>query len=541
MTKRFITTCIFVAALGWFSAVVAGAADAPAAGGDTSAEKGDLVGPLFESPSGGIAFRPPVDCEQVTTGTPDEVATFVNDKTHWVLRCSSATLTRPVPLASHEDPFHQTKQEGMLELTLAKLKEQQPGAEILRSDILHVGKDGEISVGMIALRYSLGTDRRLTQQAIVAATDKLYYVLDLTSPARPVSLAADVEDPEERAAVETFSKVVDSLLLVDRGKIFDDQVARLIRTRALFVQWNSPHYLESRLVPEQWLRLLRDGKDIGYTYIVQELDTKEQIAGQDQIRIGIRSHTVPIEGMTVDAETWQSVTLDRKREYWTSIAIRKGKDEGSLREIGIGEQMLKPVALPQPKDSVMQVAPDNNMGQRGIELKERHTLTVKRIARQATGEPFVQEPPAWYIPQAIGQLLPQILDLKQQKTYMFATYISEPRPAIANRYIDVGPIEEVTLNGKKVTGVGVRDHIGLEGPVTTHYMDPISNQYLGSICKYVGPKKQEFLLVVVPTDADTLKKIWENADLSRPERPAEEPPQGQAPGASTGGTGTGAP
>ena len=48
----------------------------------------------------------------------------------------------------------------------------------------------------------------------------------------------------------------------------------------------TPERIKKTLIHEQWMRLLRDGKDVGYTYTVEEPDNS---AGRDGVKIGIRS------------------------------------------------------------------------------------------------------------------------------------------------------------------------------------------------------------------------------------------------------------
>jgi hypothetical protein len=56
--------------------------------------------------------------------------------------------------------------------------------------------------------------------------------------------------------------------------------------------------------------------------------------------------------------------------------------------------------------------------------------------------------------------------------------------------------------------IPIRDRIGLEGAVTTHYMSP-EGVFLGSV-------NEETKITYLPTDRATLMSIWKDADLSRP-------------------------
>src|SRR6185436_10246463 len=96
---------------------------------------------------------------------------------------------------------------------------------------------------------------------------------------------------------------------------------------------------------------------------------------------------------------------------------------------------------------------------------------------------------------------------KAEKQFMFATYASDQKEVI-RRFVDVGTEGEYMLAGKKIHAVAVRDRLGLEGSVTTHYVTP-EGEYLGSI----NPDSK---ITILPTDPATLQKMWKDVNLTRP-------------------------
>lgn len=90
---------------------------------------------------------------------------------------------------------------------------------------------------------------------------------------------------------------------------------------------------------------------------------------------------------------------------------------------------------------------------------------------------------------------------------MFATYVSDQKEVI-RRYVDVGKEGEYILAGKNIHAIPVRDRVGLEGSVTTHYVTP-EGEYLGSI-------NLDSKVTLLPTDAPTLQKMWKDVNLTRP-------------------------
>ena len=112
--------------------------------------------------------------------------------------------------------------------------------------------------------------------------------------------------------------------------------------------------------------------------------------------------------------------------------------------------------------------------------------------------------PRWYLPQALGHMLPRLLPLHEAKTYMFATYVSSEKEVLT-RYVSVEPPQAVVLGGQSVRAVPIRDRITLEGTPTIHYFSP-EGQYLGS----VTDATQTTLLA---SDESELKNIWKTDRL----------------------------
>ena len=458
----------------------------------------ELLGGTFQNPIAGIAFRVPASCNPIPKVAAEEIARFANEDRSWELVVSKATSAQPIELSADAPKM------GLLEVIGARLKQNNPSIEILRQDTVNLG---EATAGIIAARMTIGTQRKLFQEAIVQSNEQLYYTLTLTTPAAKDAAGADSDDPGERVAAETFRQMLDTVKLLDRSPIKDEQNERLYRTRALFVGLNGKRMREV-LVPEQWLRLIHDGKDLGYTYVVEEPDDR---MGGDGVKVGIRSRSYPEPSVQVDGETWYHVSGDRHRERWSNLVwIQNHKNKASDQFTEFGTSSLK-VTRAVDHQAPQGDAKDPKQPAL-VKTGETYTLRVQTGPKMA--EPVVQELPPWYLPQVVGHLLPRLLPLNQPKTFMFATYISDSR-AVMHRYVDVGTEQEVELGGKKVRAVPISDRVGLEGAPTFHYVSPDG--------KYLGSMNKESKITILPTDAETLQKIWANkADLTRP---AERQPQ----------------
>src|SRR5688572_1453695 len=83
--------------------------------GRPDAESSDqLLGPVYESQSAGISFRPPADATQIKRGgVPDEVVQYVNEDENLALKVSRFVFSQPLPLTTHKDQFGREKP-GML-------------------------------------------------------------------------------------------------------------------------------------------------------------------------------------------------------------------------------------------------------------------------------------------------------------------------------------------------------------------------------------------------------------------------------------------
>lgn len=458
------------------------------------------LAPYFEHPLAGIALRPPEGSKEIVrAGNPDDIVTFVHEARRWTLKVSRARFSQPVPLTSSGPG-----QSGLLEVMTAKLKEA-PSAEVLRSDVTNVKPGQAPDTAMIAVRFIRNSSELLAQQAVIQAfptSQQVYYVVELESPGSKPGTGPDRASPEEREAVAAFTAVLDSVKILDRRDVREEQDERLIRTRGLMVNW-TPARVRKSLTSERWLRLIHDGKDIGYSYVVEEESEKGGKAG---VTIGVRSRTMPQPGVQVDAESLQFVSFDRRLEEWSNVSQETSPDSKEPRQaIEIGSSVLEERRVLDP-DVIPGEGKDQN--QPGVRKQNDYKLTVTYSARAAA--PVQRDLPPFYLPQAFAHLLPRLVPLNEPKTYLFASYVNERREVMM-RYVDVLPEAEVTLAGRKVRAVTISERVGLQGPPTLHYMTR-DGEYLGSV-------NEAAKVMILPTDAATLTTKWADANLSRPKPP----------------------
>jgi hypothetical protein len=387
---------------------------------------------------------------------------------------------------------------------------------------------------MIAARCNAGVDRGLVQQAIFRSDDQTFYMLLFTTPARRRDDHSAGDNPGEILAAALFEKVLGTVKLTDRQQLKKEQDQRLIRTRGLFAIWDEKK-LRSILIPQQYLRVVRDGKDAGYVQVSEHVANH---AGNDGVEIETRSHVTiepdaPVSSSTpntaaagtvvvptTDAPaqplaapapvttTRQSVmfvTFDRWHEDWSMITeMDTGHGSPTFNsELGNSDMLLRRI-LDREKAAQMWKEPGKHDQQPPVIERQKYTLSVSQYTKTQAGAPVVRELPVFYLPQALGQLLPRLLSLSEPQTYMFASYVSNQREVMA-RYVDVLEEQEVDLDGQKVQAVPVKDRIGVEGAATTHYLTP-KGEWLGSV-------SDDGKLMVLPSDADSIRKIWKDARL----------------------------
>ncbi|MDP9174726.1 MAG: hypothetical protein M3O30_12785 [Planctomycetota bacterium] len=520
---------LFVGALGMIAPRWAGAEEAATQPATVAT---DMLGPRYAAKAYGLEFRAPANCTEIDKPSPDILVEFDRtDEPAMQLKVWRTHLQQSLPLSTHKDQFGQ-QQDGVLEKTINNIRNNTPSTQLLRNEVINVGR---VKVGMIGVRYLSATQqRRYTQQAIFEAPNaqnRLYYFFELNSPAKPAAEPDDIENPAERLAYQTFQQVVDSVVLLDRKDVLQDQTDRLFRTRALFkATWPGAQYqvLRSALTTEQYLRVIRGGKDVGYSYVVEEFQEKPKSMDESMVRVGVRSRFVPQTGVQWDTQSWMSSTLDRKHEVWSTVAQctdPKGTVVDGYLQLGATDERDKAVAIvaPQSADGALGASRGD---QGNVNLESVRELQVTTTHRNNQLDPFKQQTPIFYVPQAYNYLLPRLLPLNRPTTYMFATFIAaspeEVNRGISGRvmarYMDVLPVTDVTFNGQNYHAVEITDRVGLDGDPTEIYYTP-DGRFIGTSHAYTqdGVSAKE---MVLPTDVPTLQRLWGRPDLTRPQEPA---------------------
>lgn len=494
-----------------------------------------------------ISFRPFAGAKWIDRQVPSEIARFTRDDKKWLLIFDRAELPRDIPLRDTRDN-RGVEKPGYLTAAVNSLRSGDTRAEVFRAEVIELGK---MNIGVITAHAMQNNKPVLLQQALCEISPRLYYSLVMTSPAP--AQGKDLEkDPAVLEAAETFKAIVDSIERVDLSAIRADQDDRLINLRGLMVNW-TPKAVFKALIPEQYLLFRQDGKDIGYAYVVEQpadalpkpgaidrdLPTDPSMAAG--VRIGMRLRTVR-DNVTVDAETWMFATIDKelprlRHEVWKTLTIvrnpaaKSEKDkEQWFTEVGssdltterVFDRQVLPEDLKEMDRKMAEEAErakregrefDERMIERPFRMVDRFTLTVRNETSKAVGAPTQRKLPPYYLPQAMATLFPRLVPLTTPRGYAFVAYNSDTREVMF-RYVDVKPEADIEFNGQRHRAVAVHDRIGYTGDPTIHYLT-VKGQYLGSV-------NHSQKIEIIPTDRDTLNRLFTNPNLTQPDAPQED-------------------
>lgn len=465
----------------------------------------DRLGERFVTRAAGLTFRPPGEAppiKHVAMGI--EIVRFASSEDHWSLRVSQMVLDKPTPLARRGQAAL-PKAAGELRATQPVLDDcvrqvmaQNPGAQILRNDVINVGSH---DTAMIVARYSQGTQTWLRQQAVIQRNDQHYYIFDFTTPSgRTLADADDVEDTAEKMAVGIFSVMLDSVQLLDLRPIEADNNERLYRTRTFML--SLPRKIPQTVAAEQFFRVVRGGKDIGWSYVTEEIGERRGEAG---LTVAALSQWAEAGGAKFDiaSEMFASLSNKTAHEQWvTHNVVEKDAKKDYVSEFGESKKKTARFV-----DEDRGEADPADVRQPRVRYSEQYSLTLSRSSKAAGATPVARNLPPYYMPQAISSMLPRLVPLSEPKGYLFMVWVGSEGELI-HRYLDVEPERTVNFFGSERRAIAVKDRIGLEGEPTYHYFSP-DGKYLGNFTKSTG-------VTVLACDQQALSRLWPNATISRP-------------------------
>lgn len=508
----------------------------------------ELVSDPFESESAGISVKYPVTCRRVaSTGAGDDIAQFADPIRKWELKLQRIVHQEPIGIVATVDNNGKPVP-GMLDKVARDLRLNMAGF-VVRQDVSNIADPGagadkqSNNVGMIAVRYTSGGARYLLQQALVRSTERSYFSMVLITPIGDGKLDAETATPPEVVAVKTFGRMLDSVRLLDTAAIRQEQDSRLRRTMVLLTQLHSHSRLEAAILPQQWLRVIRDGRDVGYSYVTEQnadgpLKPGKNVQNKgDGLLVGVRARSIltaannqgaaagnPPKPMQIDVASWWFLSAEQNQEEWSRVTVTTDLGPDGKAVLPLRQQQYTEFGSTGVESHIQL----DRKSLPGTKIDPNQPPVVKVQQRQLDGtiidptgasKPFTQPlPTQCYLPQALASMLPRLMPLhpdvdNEPRTYMFVTYVPETRQVMC-RYVEVKDAGDFELAGEKVHAIPITDRLGWHGSVTTHYVSPAG--------VYLGSENQDTHTVTRVATADELLKIWKNADLKQPgaiERP----------------------
>ena len=225
---------------------------------------------------------------------------------------------------------------------------------------------------------------------------------------------------DERAAGITFM-AADQLREGRRPvlEIIQDQKDRLYRTRLPVPEPDAqPRPRRNSRRAMQWLRIIKDGKDQGYSYVVEEEAEKNKRAG---VNIGVRSRLVE-NGEQTDAESFFFVAFDRSCEEWSTISQMTGKDAATGKEtrrdtteLGVSTKVDRKI-LDVEGSEKWACATQKDKSNPPTITQSEYNLTVAYSGQSPVG---AAAPAVVRLPQGLAHLIPRLVPLGEPKTYLF--------------------------------------------------------------------------------------------------------------------------
>src|SRR4051812_26366954 len=135
----------------------------------------DRLGERFTSQGRGISFRPPIGGAQMKrTPIGTDIVRYSAADEKWSLNVSMLTFEKPAKLLSFDNPNtpedESKTKPGLLQQIAQQLQKNNASTEILRQDVVNVGKN---DAGMLVMRYTQGGQTFLRQQAVVQRNDQV--------------------------------------------------------------------------------------------------------------------------------------------------------------------------------------------------------------------------------------------------------------------------------------------------------------------------------------------------------------------------------
>ncbi len=378
----------------------------------------DLAKP-FRDPLNGFTIRPPEGAQRkLKTGTATLAQWLQRDEESgaiiWTLTVSKAAYK------VKEGEKFELRQYG-----------KQLAKEMLERDRFKVEKltfgNVDKKPAIIMTGESVGTLKFWQKQVWVRPKPGRFLVFTIFGPLNKTDYLRSVMD-----------KVLQNVTIVDPEEELKRRQTYLRNGKGVLLGLTKEKVTRIAADKPFWMLMKLKGKTVGWMRQREEIDTIQQFDG-----LKVETHSsadLPKNPVRLSKSAMFS-SIGRTYEQWTELLqIGSGKTAVSFAEKGLR------------KDRVILCNASRNG--RALPVLKREDV-----------------PDQWFLPKAMGMMLPRLLDLGEPKTYAFATYNSRTNKYDMRLFV-VGETVTIEHDGRRVKAVRCQDQAHWDKDPATVYLKP---------------------------------------------------------------------
>jgi hypothetical protein len=249
---------------------------------------------------------------------------------------------------------------------------------------------------------------------------------------------------------QTMSAVLATLEVTDPDEAIKQRKEAMANGEALLQKFSDEkHKVQITLTPENWFLMSLKDKPIGFMKVVQSQSRQAGMEGYE-VTTWAMSQVPGDKPRLYKRYLFVSPTGDLER-WGEQLQVGSGKDSSVFVQ---GGTMADMIADRNQKKPVRMIKCDVGDDQR--------TKSQRKILGDVKGI---------YLPYAYGVLLPRVVDLKQPRLYLFATYAADKNDFDMRTFTVAGP-SKITMAGKEVDAVKISDKASEDAEPVQMWVDP---------------------------------------------------------------------
>lgn len=404
----------FLMALVWLLGVVAAVqGQTPTAAASESpivANDALLSNEPWSELSYGLSLRPPLGC-QLFKQAYDELLLRIQGEEGYLIAVSIKKSqidpddAKRVKATSHNKSVLDLDIDKMTAIAISQMATAQPSAVVIQKQAFRLA---DRPAGLVAFEYpDAKRVHRVFAQTFIQIDPTVF-----------VWITLEAEAKKYQEILPIYHALLAGVKLEDPAKIEAERKAWLDRGQTFYVSLDATK-LNRAMVPEQWFRLLENGRDIGYVRQLQGSDKRMDMPG---LRVDIQAH-MKLDDQTVDSLSQMFVSQDMSHEIWsvgTTVRLTNPKEKmpaGALKEVTSTET--------------------------GIRSKGQ--ITVNRQTISGAAQDYQWQVPPVYLSQVEIQVIQPMLPKANQIYGFYAYYPNLGKMALRTERVVVEPDGQVTV------------------------------------------------------------------------------------------------